>query len=544
MHCIETINLSFRYPREQILWENLNFTVKRGSFTLLLGPNGSGKSVLLRHLVYKLKPHGESKGQILFHGVPLEEMTPLSRVEKIAYVGQNPEIQMVSESVWQELAFSLENIGMEAGAMRLRIAEIANFFGIEDWFWEKTYTLSGGQKQILNVASALLLRPDLLILDEPDGSLDPVMRSELFAILNRLNQELGITILLCSHNWSIALPFATEVLYLENKKIDKFTSPQNFAHYLLSVNHPLSFALPSASQVHYQQNPSVSSEDLALTLADAQTNLKSSVLENKNAVETQDFPKLLEIQDLSFRYQQTSKNILNHLQLEVPAKSFFCLLGANGSGKSTLLKCLMEALSYNGKILWEGKKSKKNQSTIALAYLPQNALLLFQQEKIIDEIITNGLNPDEAREHLKQLSLEGMENRSPFDLSGGELQRLALSLLFLRKPKVLLLDEPTNNLSPEDIRQLGELLQNFRKDGGTVIAVSHNLSFSATYATHLALLFQGEVTGVYSTQEFFQNNFFYTTEARHIARILDRNSSAFTTPDILQSLKNNRGTLA
>lgn len=560
MAVLDVKDLSFSFPQSDSLWENLNFSLEAGSITLLAGPNGSGKSTLLSHMVYKLAPHGKKSGQIFFHGKDLKMWEGKDLIQSIAYVGPNPDRQMVSESVWQELAFAPENLGMDPYTMRLRVADVCNFFGIQDWFWQKTSELSGGQKQILNLASALVLQPDLLILDEADAHLDPLMREQFWDTIKRLNDVLGLTVLMCSHNWSKVLPLVDQVLYLEDKTIKSFTSPRTFASYLLEKKSPLAKALPFPSQVSFvldSRTKMPHPKALPMTFADIRPQLdRFKTFQRDSATVDKNLPikarmnrpntkninanrpkdeALLQIKDLSFRYQKDRPLVLNHLNLQLEKGAFFFLLGSNGSGKSTLLKCILGALKFRGKILYSGKASKDN---VRLAYLPQNAYLLFREDTVLEEFKSRGLVEDRALSSLAALDLYDLKDLHPLDLSGGQAQSLALSLLLLGEPDLLLLDEPSNNLSPQGRNHLASGLLAYQKTGGTIFAVSHDLDFCAENASHVALLFQGEISGVFPPEDFFSQNYFYTTEASRIAAYLGiRPKQPVTNAALLKRLK-------
>ena len=560
MALLDVKDLSFSFPQADYLWEHLNFSLEPASVTLLAGPNGSGKSTLLSHMVYKLAPHGQGTGRIVFRGKDLDTWDGKDLIQSIAYVGPNPDRQMVSESVWQELAFAPENLGMDPYTMRLRIADVCNFFGIEDWFWQKTSELSGGQKQILNLASALVLQPDLLILDEADAHLDPLMREQFWDTVKRLNEVLGLTVLLCSHNWSKVLPLISQVLYLEDKSIESFTSASAFASYLLENGSPLARALPAPSQASFilgTGSEKSFSEGLPLTFAQIRPLLdRFKTFQPESAIVDKDSPTkarmnrpnsknsninrpknkaLLQIKDLSFRYQKDRPLVLNRLNLTLDEGAFFFLLGSNGSGKSTLLKCILGALKFRGKILYKGKASK---DTIRLAYLPQNAYLLFKEDTVLEEFTSRGLEEDRALSGLAALGLYDLKDLHPLDLSGGQAQSLALRLLILGEPDLLLLDEPSNNLSPQGRDNLARELGAYRKAGGTIFAVSHDLDFCAENATHVGLLFQGEISGVFSPQDFFSQNFFYTTDASRLAAYLDLEpDQTVTNADLMKKLE-------
>lgn len=542
MNLLEIKNLTFNFPSFPTIWEDLNFELPQGSFTALFGPSGSGKSALLRQLIYKLEPYGKLNGEIFYKGRELNSLSPQERVEKIAFVTQNPEEQIISESVWQELSFTLENLAIPAEEMRNRIAEISNFFGIQEWFWQKTNELSGGQKQILSLASALVVKPDLLILDEPDSSLDPVTQSEFLSIIRRLNTELGITVLISSHNWSKILPIADQVLYLENKNITSYNTAEEFIQ--ASGSTGAKHALPAASQLGLSLYNKV-----LLTVGEAKRELSGNkqVLEEITLPEVDEKENIVEIKDLSFRYNKGQKNILNHLNLEIPEQSISFIMGANGSGKSSFLKCIIEQVKYSGKIKWKNNNIRK-------AYLPQNPRLLFSTETIVSELenVYNKLNDSDLDYQSNLFNLEkeelsasrileefGLGHRLEFhpdDLSGGELQRAALALVLLDQTDLLILDEPSSNLAPNDKEYLKYILKNLRASGMTVIAVSHDLEFCAEVADYAALLFQGEVINLQEPHKFFNDNYFYTTDACRIAQPFTDGLAAITINELMQSL--------
>lgn len=200
MQMVQVKDWGFCYPGcEAPALSHVNFTIEEGAFVLLCGASGSGKSTLLSHLKREMAPHGTQMGVIEWQGSPLSAMSEKDSAQRIGYVAQTPETQIVTDTVWHELAFGLENLGMPAQVMRRRVAEIAHFFGIESWFRQKTDTLSGGQKQLVNLASVMVMQPSLLILDEPTAQLDPVAARQFLQAVQRVHEELGITVLLCEH---------------------------------------------------------------------------------------------------------------------------------------------------------------------------------------------------------------------------------------------------------------------------------------------------------------------------------------------------------
>ncbi len=569
MNILEIKNLNFNYVDFPPLWENVNMQLESGDFALLLGPSGSGKSCLMKHLIYKLAPYGNASGEILYKGQSLDSLSPYEHVKNIAYVSQNPDEQIVSESVWQELAFSLEQLGMPADKMRLRIAEVANFFGIQEWFWQKTNELSGGQKQILNLASAMVLKPEFLVLDEADSNLDPVTRVSFLNILQRINVEMGTTILLSSHNWENTLNLANKIYYLNNQALRNFNSNSDFINFIYSDYPEEIAALPTASQVSYQlgeiSTDNVKSRnDLSNALVGKNLpslkNLPSGSNAKNNDNRSSSSENLLEIKDLQFKYKKVGENILDHLNLDVPTESICFILGGNGSGKSTLLKCIVDQLKYSGSIkINTGENfslAKKISKRPRIAYLPQNTRLLFSANTVLDEIklafasISKEDIPylaDIFAIELEKFNPEsllinfGLGERldfNPGDLSGGELQRAALALILLNKPQLLLLDEPSNNLAYNDIEHLNKILERLRSKGLTILAVSHDLEFASKIADSCALIFQGEIVSHAEPHRFFADNFFYTTDSCKIAQdFQDLDSIAITTSELLEQIK-------
>ena len=205
-------NLTFAYPeQEKHALSDLTLSVQPGEFLVLCGPSGCGKSTLLRQLKTVLAPHGRRSGEILFDGKNLDELRQREQAEKIGFVQQSPENQIVTDKVWHELAFGLESLGYDTLTIRRRVAEMASFFGIQTWFYKSVTELSGGQKQLLNLASVMVLQPKVLILDEPTSQLDPIAASDFLATLGKINRELGTTILLTEHRLEEAFSFASRV---------------------------------------------------------------------------------------------------------------------------------------------------------------------------------------------------------------------------------------------------------------------------------------------------------------------------------------------
>ena len=183
---LEIKDLCFAYPNEDVRALNhVSLTIKEGEFIVLCGKSGCGKSTLLSHLKTPLTPHGKRKGEILFKGQPIGEMSNREQSHRIGFVLQNPDNQIVTDKVWHELAFGLESLGVPNSEIRIRVAEMASYFGIQGWFYKNVNELSGGQKQLLNLASIMAMHPDILILDEPTSQLDPIAASDFLETVKK-----------------------------------------------------------------------------------------------------------------------------------------------------------------------------------------------------------------------------------------------------------------------------------------------------------------------------------------------------------------------
>lgn len=499
-------NVSFAYPNSEPCLSGIDFSVPAGSFVTLCGPSGSGKSTLLRQLKPAVAPHGDLHGEVLFCGKPIKEWDARTLSREIGMVLQNPESQIVTDRVWHELAFGLENLGEDQQTIRKRVAEMASFFGIEDWFHRETHTLSGGQKQILNLASAMVLNPSVLILDEPTGQLDPIAASEFFATLRRINQELGITVLVSEHRLESVLPISDRVLVLDHGRPIADGTPQEVGEKL--QNHAFFSAMPTPMRVW----ASVNSETACpLTVREGRAWLKRFAEQtplNNLPKEQVLFSEetLLSARGVTFGYDES---LLKNLSLSLKKGELLTVFGGNGVGKSTLLKLFCGLLKpERGEIERCG----------TISYLPQDPQTLF-----VGKTVREDLHLVEQDEHsvdavASLCRIRSLLERHPYDLSGGEQQRAALAKVLLARPEILLLDEPTKGLDAVFKAELASILQKLTECGIGVLIVSHDTEFCARYAHRCALLFDGEIVTCASLREFFSGNRFYTTAANRMAQ--------------------------
>lgn len=525
-------NLSFTYPLagEKSL-DGVSLHVKRGEFVLLCGRSGCGKTTLLRHLKTALAPEGKRDGEVLINGKSALEMTTLESAKAVGFVMQDPEMQIVTDKVWHEMAFGLENIGAEKSEIRLRTAEMAAYFGMQSIFDKKVNELSGGQKQLLNLASVMACRPEILLLDEPTSQLDPVAAESFISTVAKINRELGVTVIMTEHRLEEAFPLADRVIVMENGKISLDRPPREMC-VAPEKDGFLSRALPAPVRIFSSLTPEA---QVPLTVREAAERLEEMMpapefIEPQKA-ETLPNKAALELKNVSFRYEKDGQNIINELSLSVPEKSVTAILGGNAAGKSTLLKMVAGILPLcGGKIKARGKDIKK--SGVRMGYMPQEPQTLFTENALHKELV--GENATEA---VRLARLENLLDRHPYDLSGGEMQRAALAKLMAKDPDIYLLDEPTKGMDCEFKESLKNIFSQLKRNGKTVVIVSHDIEFCAECADMCVMLFDGEAAGECDTRSFFSGNYFYTTAANRISRRIFKN--CVTDKDVTELCKKN-----
>lgn len=515
-------NLSFRIGEQAIL-NDISFSIKKGELVTLFGPTGSGKSTLLKLLKPQLELVGTRNGSILFNTQPLYDLPASVSAPAIGYVLQNPNEQIVMEKVWQELAFGLENLGVSHDEMQQRIGEIANFFGIHKWFHQSTNELSGGQKQLLNLASILVMNPEVLLLDEPTSQLDPIAASEFIHMLTKINRELGITILIIEHRLEELLPICDRVLFLENGRLHYEKTPQTIGHALRK--HPMLNALTAATQIYCRLE---AGETSPLTVRDGMQYMQKYIPQAPTTEQsTFTAQPQIDVKHVHFRYSRTAQDVVADASFTIHKGEIFSIVGSNGVGKSTLLQLLVGVKKpYKGKILIDQQLLKKSQLKIVL--LPQNPQLLFIKQSVREELIATlqqeKLTTPQIEEAVQaiceELHITYLQARNPLDLSGGEQQKVALAKLLLLKPDILLLDEPTKGVDVFSKNQIALLLKNLQQQGITTILVTHDIEFSAHVSTRCAMFFDKRLIAIHTPQHFFENNRFYTTAASRIARTI------------------------
>ncbi len=534
MESFKVENLSFAYPnRTDRALKNINFKVNQGEFVLVCGKSGCGKTTLLRLLKSTLAPFGEINGNIYFNGKILAEYDTKEQAAGIGFVMQNPDNQIVTDKVWHELAFGLESLGYKQNEIRARVSEMASFFGIQTWFYKKVTELSGGQKQLLNLASVMVMQPSVLILDEPTSQLDPIAAGEFLKTIEKINRELGTTVILTEHRLEDAFPLADRVIVMDNGAIIADEAPGKVGSILKEQNHDMYKALPTPVRVHGEVTNTLL---CPLTVREGRAWLeeysKGNTL-NADAIPGDSLgdktDRIIEIKDAWFRYDKELPDVVKGLNISINKGELFCLVGGNGTGKTTALSIIAGVNTpYRGDVFIKGQSVSKIKSLYdgLLGVLPQNPQSVFVKKTVyldLMEILSEKkLTKEEKEQKVDNISvllrIENLSDSHPYDLSGGEQQRVALAKILLMEPEILLLDEPTKGMDAHFKEEFADVLLNLKENGVTIIMVSHDIEFCAEYADRCALMFDGSITSEDTPREFFKGKNFYTTSANRMAR--------------------------
>lgn len=523
---IEFKNFSFAYPGGGKILSDINFKIEEGEFVVIYGPTGSGKSTLLRQIKRQIKPHGIANGEILYFGRNIDGIDEFKSVCEIGFVFQDPESQIVADEVWHELAFSLESIGLAAHDMRKKIGEMACFFGIENLLEKSVHELSGGQKQIVNLCSVLLLQPKILILDEPISQLDPINAREFLKIIQQIIREFDITVILSEHRLEDIYFAADRVIILENGGIKYNNIPDVAARASINSEHLKNF-LPELARLYFKAG-----DDFVMpkTIREYKSWLKNFEI-RENISEANDINNISEImscKNITFAYSKNQPNILKDLELSANSGEILSILGGNGAGKSTLLKIFSGILKPQ-----RGRISNKSK----IGYLAQSPKAYFLYESVEKEIYARANNADlKYIDYLVGLlGIEKILKLHPYDISGGEQQLTAFLTVMLENPGILLLDEPTKGLDPNIKRNFFDVLLKLKKEGKAIIIATHDIEFAARYSDSCCFLFGGEIIRKYSAREFFSGNYFYTTSVNKVFR--DFNSNIICAEDVILNEK-------
>ena len=546
MSTIEFKNVYFRYPLADVnALDGVDFSVNESDFVVICGKSGCGKTTLLRHMKKSLVPYGEFSGSVAYNGKEIMDLPDRVSAADIGFVQQNPDNQVVTDKVWHELAFGLESLGFDNATIKRRVAEMASYFNIQTWFRKDVSQLSGGQKQLMNLASIMAMQPKVLVLDEPTSQLDPIAASEFLRTVQKINRDLGTTVIISEHRLEEVFTMADKVMVMDKGKVLAYDEPRKIGSMLAGTGehdrNPMFYGLPAVMKI-YQSTDGGDSSPLTIregrlwvskTVGDAyregipeqaDQNLygnaeaegKERPVQDSSSQGKADGPAIT-VRDLWFRYDKKSQDVLRDLNLTVDRDQLFCVLGGNGVGKSTTLKVIANILKQQrGKVAVNG----------TLAMLPQNPQALFTEISVEDELMEalHDVNePDEVKvqkvlDMLDTMEISHLRKSHPYDLSGGEQQRLALGKVLLLDPEIILLDEATKGLDPFFKISLARVLKKLTDNGKTLFMVSHDIEFCAEYADTCAMFFDGGIVSVGKPHEFFPGNNFYTTSSNKMAR--------------------------
>lgn len=526
---IEFKNVSFKYPTgDNFTLSDITFDIFKGEMIAICGKSGCGKTTLLKHIKSSLKPEGKRTGEILFNGQDVLTVDSRISAEKIGYVGQNVEAQCVTDKVWHEIAFTLESLGYDNETIRRKVSEISSFLGIEKWFYKEVSTLSGGQKQILNLASVMVAEPEVLILDEPTSQLSPVSAEQFLSVISKINREMGTTVIIIEQRLQDILPMCDRMAIMDGGRILKYGEVKECADWLKENKNGMFLAMPTPLRVwaaidnDFKCPMTVGEGRVWLNEVSKERSVTDTLIrEYDNTNEN-----IIILKNVYFKYEKNGEDVIKDLSLNVKKGDIYAILGSNGVGKSTALS-LISGINkpYRGDV----KIKEKN-----IAYVPQDVKTLFVKNTVYEELLNAAKSNTELDNVINLCKLSELLTSHPYDLSGGEQQRLALSLILLKNPEVLLLDEPTKGLDAEFKSEMAEILYKLKISGKTVIIVSHDMEFCAEYADIISMFFDGSVVSTGTPQVFFTKNSFYNTEAGRMSKNIIEN--AVTVNDIIKSL--------
>ena len=597
---IQIRDLTFAYAAgDEPVLSDINIDIGSGEFVIIMGSSGSGKTTLLKMLKRNMIPAGRYSGRVYIYGKEADKLTDRENAAGIGYVSQDPDNQIVTDKVWHELAFGLENLGMDNVTIRKKVAEMSEYFGITGWYDREVSKLSGGQKQILNLASVMVMQPGILLLDEPTANLDPLAAIRFLDVVKRINQELGVTVVMVEHNLEHIYADADRIIAIDKGRVAANSSPKKAAADIITAGSFLIEGLPVASRLYSgynkkngnsvvsynnvnidsnNKNNHILSDEIPLTVKEGRRwyvnykkvygkditkdkdkinnfagksiindkVIKKDVLEDnitgnknkkrigfikKNNLENKSSRKntdnientVCQLKNVSYSYNKKLPYIIDGVDVSFKEGKITAILGGNGAGKSTMLKLIAGIIEpVRGKII----------SNKRIIMLPQDPKAVFTEVSVEEELaevlmdkgngIYNNMPMEDKREIVEQIieefGLNDIRKNNPYDISGGQQEKLAIAKVLLLKPEVLLLDEPTNGLDPYFKKTLGKLLKKINADGVTIIIVSHDLEFVDSFCDDVIMLFDKKVAVKDSTHKFLRDNMFYTTNYYRIMK--------------------------
>lgn len=513
MKVIEVKKLSFRYKgTEKNVFERVSFEADEGELIFLCGATAGGKTTLLRCLKPELSPNGSKNGEIIFCGKPFDEISERTSAAEIGYVMQRPENQTVTDRVRSELAFAGESLGLPPCTIRRQVAETAAFFGIEHILDERVSRLSGGQRQLLNLASVMAVNPKLIVLDEPTAQLDPIAAGEFIRTLYRITRELSVTVIVAEHRFEELLPLADKVLFLDGRGTAFFGTPTEAAEKMAASEH-LSLSLPAGLRIYHEFHGLHGFAEPPLTLAESRDMLSSCFRNDTVRIaavkRSASDESAISLKNVYFTYDSRKNDVIANTVLDIKRGEIFVLLGSNGSGKSTLLSliCGIER-PYRGRVKILGESVKRLSKRPAL--LPQDVQSSFMYDSVGEEL--------DFTDDKRVYDFTPFYDMHPYDLSGGQQQLLGIKKLVMKNPEILLLDEPTKGLDGYWRRAVSDTAAKLSESGMTIMIVTHDTELAAMCADRCGIFFDGCVAAVGEPADILSSSIFYTTNTAKTSR--------------------------
>ena len=528
----EIKNLTYYYPgSDQAALKNINLEIQEGEFLLIIGGSGSGKSTLARVLAGLIPDFygGKIGGQVFFKERELRTLDRRRLAREVGMVFQDPERQIVKTQVEAEVAFGLENLGLPLEEMKRRVAEVMAFMNLTLLKDSFTASLSGGYKQRLALASVLAMQPQVLVLDEPTSQLDPVTADEILHFVRRLNEEMGLTVVLIEQRLERCFHLADRILFMEKGSIVCEGKPQEVAQEIMKIDPQF---LPPVARFF----ASLGVSPVPLTVKEGREFLGNSLkrggtLPASPLVQEQLFSEeggeaVVSVQNVWYTYPQ-GVEALRGVNLTLGKGEFVVILGENGAGKTTLLKHIVGLLRPDrGKIHVLGKDVGKHgykEIRGGVVYLSQNPNDYLFQDTVEEELLFTmknlGMEDKALMERLlERLGLKKYRAANPRDLSSGERQRVALASILVARPRLIVLDEPTRGIDYRLKAELGRFLQEEAQKGCTVVVVTHDVEFAAEFAQRVIIMYAGEIVGDGEKHALLGNSVFYSPQMARLCR--------------------------
>ncbi|MFC0903440.1 ABC transporter ATP-binding protein [Clostridium sp. MT-14] len=540
MAYIEIKDLNFTYPMEkERSLKNINLQLEKNDFLLIAGRSGSGKSTLARAIVGTVPNFygGTIGGEIKIGGKYLKDMSHRERAEKVTMVFQDPEKQLMMNRVHREVAFGLENIGVDEDVIKRRVYEALQFSGILHLADRDIASLSGGEKQKVAVASALVYMPDCIILDEPTSQLDPSSAEEMLNITKKINEELGITIIVIEQRVNRWFDTVDSIAVMNDGTLELFEDKRDFYY---NCNKRQFMFMPDYlkffKKMNFNKMPQ-NFKDARVEILNSSLNVKSG--NEVAAAEFQNNDKeVISVNKLNCKYG--SKQVLRDINFTVENGEFIAILGANGAGKSTLLKTILGLVEHEGIIRLYGEDTSKmdiRQIARHIGYISQNPNDYLSKDSVYEEVkftMDNYGIYDEkiVNSVLKELEIYDLKDKNPRDLSGGQRQRVAIASILVLQPDMILLDEPTRGLESGLKNKLGKLLQNLNRKGTSIILVTHDTDFASNFCRRYMIMFNGRIVADGNKRQVLGDGIFYTTSMNKLLR--DKDDSIFTLEEAIE----------